>query len=994
DGVKEETRLMTAADIGILSGLQGDKLNIHVPRSQALNGHPVEAGDDILSEQHAEKAVGAGLRSLDYMPSVHGTPDQRLHFLRSWLRKSEHAVEIEKHGARVRGLNPDDARVLKQIVWSLGGTAMVFQKSSVKERLKGVDIVIMLDRITELWPQAASCTFPGGENGIAITEVERLEESLPMSCIKTDRDDGLFVMENHVVTHNTELLLGVVSQTLMWSSGFLFVDGKGTTEFYARSWTLAKRFGREDDVRVLNFTDPGGDPDAPAGGPATQSNTVNPFAKGSPDQLMNIVVSLMGDAGSGNDMWKNRAMSLVTAEMKALCELRDSGDILLNVQTIRDFLFLGKGIEKSQLKNKKPTKIEDINEEAWDEMRNRAGLIELYLRALKGEFSTATKLAMKGFFDTLPGFSIEKAMAGDPQDPKCNEQYGFLSMQLTKPLGSLADDYGHIFRTPLGEVDMDDIVLNRRILIVLLPALQKAPEEMQNCGKIVVTMAKIMMGNASGSALQGSRQEIVEAKQTRAPSPYIVVLDEAGYYMVKGIDVMMAQARSLGFMIIVAGQDMAAMQSINAQIAETAAANASIAAVGKTVDGDKTVAFIQKLFGRTQVMMSSGYSSETGIFQNKWVDRMDASMQEVDKVTVEELQHMMEGEFYILFNGTLVKANTFYIGEEFAANFSVNKFLKVRGPMDRVPGLDQAVETYFMQGWRDGQKRLLEIVRDGAPDGIMTSPGDCLNDITKIATTLTKGKKTAPDRTHMAWLAGLIHSSSSAPAPVKEADEEIDDELRDFMNDMDGDEASPFHDQDADIASEFHRNRGDMDLDGIPGPKIGRSKKRSSAADMEGLADVFSDVEAAPPRQRPGRGQAMPIDDLDDLHIGEGLAHMSSAKPRERHRGLVDVLIAQEKAREEVKRSHDLDEFMKLSKPERDRESSNDKESIGEFFTQIARNKKKISLLFVEEEIDGETGIEILRKAGNASPLPLQRVMDPNFLNATLDDLESIIQTD
>src|SRR5690606_10435304 len=111
------------------------------------------------------------------------------------------------------------------------------------------------------------------------------------------------------------------------------------------------------------------------------------FAKGGSDQLMNIVVSLMGDAGSGNDMWKNRAMTLVTAEMKALCELRDRGDILLDVQTIRDFLFLGKGVDKALLKGKKITKIEEIPEEAWAEMRTRAGLIELYLRALHGEFS-------------------------------------------------------------------------------------------------------------------------------------------------------------------------------------------------------------------------------------------------------------------------------------------------------------------------------------------------------------------------------------------------------------------------------------------------------------------------------------------------------------------------------------------------------------------------------------------------------------------------------
>ncbi len=60
------------------------------------------------------------------------------------------------------------------------------------------------------------------------------------------------------------------------------------------------------------------------------------------------------------------------------------------------------------------------------------------------------------------------------------EQHGFITMQLTRVFGSLADTYGHIIRTNLAEVDLKDVVLNRRILVVLLPALEKSPEELSN----------------------------------------------------------------------------------------------------------------------------------------------------------------------------------------------------------------------------------------------------------------------------------------------------------------------------------------------------------------------------------------------------------------------------------------------------------------------------------------------------------------------------------
>lgn len=960
-GFGDSGKNMTAGDIGILHGMHGDKLHIEIPLAVPHQGMSIPDGSGILSEEHAQRGAAAGLHHLDYMPSLFGTPAERIAFLKAWSRNADIGVAIEKHGVRLTGLRTPDAKILKQLVWSLGGVATVYVRGSTKKRDRGVDLVVMFEGIGDLWPQASGCKFPG--EGLEITEVERLHDDVEMSCIKTDREDGLYVMENHVVTHNTELLLGIVSQTLMWSSGFLFIDGKGTTEFYARAWTLAKRFGREDDVRVLNFTDAGGDPDAPAGGPDVQSNTLNPFSKGGADQLMNLIVGLMGDAGQGNDMWKSRAMSLVTAAMKALVQMRDAGDILLDVQAIRDFLPLGEGFKKELLKGKPIRTIEDVPEEAWHELRTRGGMIELYLRAMKGDFSNSSRLALKAFFDTLPGFNMSKALKGDPQDGKASEQYGFLSMQLTKPLGSLADDYGHIFRTPLGEVDIDDVVLNRRILIVLLPALQKAPEEMQMCGKIVVNLVKIMMGNASGSALHGSKQEIVDSKQTRAPSPYIVVLDEAGYYMVKGIDVMMAQARSLGFMIIVAGQDMAAMQAISPQIAETASANASIVAAGKTMDADKTAGFIQKLFGRTQVSVTSGYTAQSGMLGTKWVDRMDASFQEVEKVRLDELQHMMEGEFYFLFNGTIVRASTFYIGGDFAGSFSVNKFLKVRGPTDRVPGLDQTVEINFIGSMMDTSEKILGFARSPESAEDLDALSDTVTDVARIAQGLLwkAGKHAAnPRNIHNAWLGGLL-AGEAAEVPEYE-DEAVDrggnweDELDvDLMDELgirgDFDELDP----EAVDQRNMRRRMAEMEIDGI-----------DLEEDDEEVGDVVSGL------HRAARGRT----------------------PQERHGGMIDLLIAQERAKEKAQTNREIAEKLRDEEAERLDEERENRRSMGEFFSFVAENSTRFAKIFAEEDVDGELGLEILRRSGSVKPVPLNSMQDPAFVSEAVDMLEKAISTE
>jgi len=677
---------MTTADIAMFKLGNGDAAAIFIPRVEPLN---YKREPRRLNTDAAQAASQNGLDYLDYRIDTLGTARQRRDFFRTFVKTRK--FDVRKRAASVMAFTPEEAALIKDLIWSIGGTATTIETKSPVGLTWRVHFNVPGFR--ELFPGK---TEPAGLSpaGVEVISADEDDEEAECVCIKTSRKDGLFITDGYVVTHNTEMLLGLASQALMWSSGFIFVDGKGTPAFASRIWSLCKRFGREDDYLVVNFTDSGGDPDAPAGGPEVQSNTMNPFAKGTADQLMNLVVSLMGDAGAANDMWKSRAVSLISGAMRALVEMRNAGDILLDVQTIRDFLPLGQGVMK---KSPKPANsVKDLTEEQWRDIRARGGMIELYLRAQIGEFSNATYLALKGFFDTLPGYSNEKAIRGEPQEGKASEQYGFLAMQMTKPLGSMADDFGHIFRTPLGEVDMEDVAYNRRVLVVLLPALQKAPDEMRNCGKIIVAMIRQMMGYASGSRLAGSKRNIIDAMPTKAMSPFIIILDEIGYYMVEGVDVMLAQGRSLGFSIIPAGQDMAAMGKTNKQVAESVAANARLTAFGAMEDGNGTLEFMTKKVGQHQVAVSSGYTVKSGLMNSRLVDRQDVSFQQSTRVTFEQVQSLREGEFYFVFEGILVKSRTFYIGEDFTTDFSVNKFLRIRGPRDKVPGLDQSVEIKFI----------------------------------------------------------------------------------------------------------------------------------------------------------------------------------------------------------------------------------------------------------------------------------------------------------
>ncbi|MCA3266112.1 MAG: hypothetical protein ING19_08580, partial [Azospirillum sp.] len=51
----------------------------------------------------------------------------------------------------------------------------------------------------------------------------------------------------------SEALISLVSNAFVWGSGFAFIDGKADTNLFGKIYAMARRFGREDDIRVINY---------------------------------------------------------------------------------------------------------------------------------------------------------------------------------------------------------------------------------------------------------------------------------------------------------------------------------------------------------------------------------------------------------------------------------------------------------------------------------------------------------------------------------------------------------------------------------------------------------------------------------------------------------------------------------------------------------------------------------------------------------------------
>ncbi len=456
----------------------------------------------------------------------------------------------------------------------------------------------------------------------------------------------------------TEALVSIAYNALLQGSGFIYVDGKGDNTLFAKIFSMCRSMGREDDVLLINFMTGARD----IVGPQLKrlSNTMNPFANGSSSMLSQLVVSLMdsGSATPDGDMWKGRAIVFVEALMKVLVYMRDQGHVLLDANTIRNYFIL-----------------ERLEAMAIDKQFIRDNMESV-------DISAAPSSVMEPIYNyviNLPGY--DKSRKGK-QVSQVLEQHGFITMQLTRVFGSLADTYSHIIRTNLPEVDFKDVVLNRRILVVLLPALEKSPDELSNLGKVIIASLKAMMAAGLGEDVEGTYQELIKRKPTNALTPFLCIMDEYGYYAVKGFAVVPAQARSLGFSAIFAGQDLPAFQKASKEEAASIGANTNIKICMKLEDPTETWEFFSKSAGEAFVTKVDSFQTRPESVFNTYMDTKSSSAEKRARIDLLDLKEQREGEAHILFKSRIIRAKLFFANPAPVQYMRLNQFLKVAPPAE------------------------------------------------------------------------------------------------------------------------------------------------------------------------------------------------------------------------------------------------------------------------------------------------------------------------
>lgn len=451
----------------------------------------------------------------------------------------------------------------------------------------------------------------------------------------------------------TTSILSLLANALAQGSGFVLVDGKADNTLYGQVLALARRFGREDDVLALNFLVASG---------IKESNTFNPFASGNADAIRELMASQLGEARSddANGVFRGRAVGLIGTISPVLVWMRDHKGVTINIEKIRFSLEL-------------PW--------IWTLAKNRLFLVRDPKTGKVAEIPVPDMpldivYPLLAYLGELPGYDISVPY-NEQRSDKPSEQHGYAIMYFTGMFAQMSVSLGHIFKVESGDIDMRDVVLNRRILVVNLPALENSDDTLAALGKIVVAGLRGMLAQLLGARLEGDPNEIFALKPSAGDSPFYVVFDEVAYYATSGMDRMLAMGRGLNVAFWLSFQEVSGIWARLGEKTQSLLGNANLTIAMRQQDASRTREWLQKTAGKASVTQATTYH---GGSVGQYREAQQAEVKQVSRIDWRDLQSLIEGEAIIMFGGRRIYAKMFYAKLDTSGPTRLNRPVMLAAP--------------------------------------------------------------------------------------------------------------------------------------------------------------------------------------------------------------------------------------------------------------------------------------------------------------------------
>jgi intracellular multiplication protein IcmO len=547
----------------------------------------------------------------------------------------------------------------------------------------------------------------------------------------------------------SEALFGFVHNALMLGSGAILIDGKAHHKTRDSLFRIARAMGRDEDFLVMNFIKGGRDRDVVDD--IKTSHTFNPVAVGSSDMKSELLAGLLADTGSGDGSWQERAISFVQGVTLSLALLTKEGLVISNPELFARFVNLARlenlvhfGVFVDIRGNLVDLRNETINGRIVRDSGFAAlyakmkahyfGLIEFSLNSLPAYTETRPRVPhMLPEIDPVvwiefkrswrgpgPGpngeaeITYPRAASGRDGDPPADgpvtkreealNQHGYLESQLVPAIATLTFGYREIYNDEIGEVDFRDVILNRRLLVVLLPSLERNEKGSEMLGRLAVAAIKGALAQFLDTPMEGSRRQIIEAAAENARTPFFIILDEYGYYLVRGFAKAFAQARGFLVSLLFGVQTYDDLLASDKVEGERTWGNANIKYAGRTTSGydSETYRKLAGAGGRAQVQVIQDAEYNPGDIGAPELSRT-SRMEERERISVDDLNKQKDGEFTMIVGAgdatgrggaRVVRYLSYFTGDmPETKELRLPHFVAVRPPMAGFAGGDSGADA-------------------------------------------------------------------------------------------------------------------------------------------------------------------------------------------------------------------------------------------------------------------------------------------------------------
>lgn len=453
----------------------------------------------------------------------------------------------------------------------------------------------------------------------------------------------------------TVALVGIAAATAFCrGGGLIYIDAKAGPELLYEISALCRIFGREDDLRVINYSLTGGSTKSRSY--KVLSNTTSPFAHGTDSQAVATLTDTMSSGGNENKFFADRAVAILKILMPVLCELRDMGVLTIRPSTITDYMSISRFMELAQ------NKIVIDGEE-------RPGIA----------IRETTRKPIETF---LKQMAVDFDKSPSDQDPKVNEQFSYAEGYFALPMANFAGTYAHIYEAELAEADFVDVVLNNRILLVMIPAMQLSASEIGSLGKIVLAALKVALSQGLGGDNAGDYDDTIGSLPVDQRVPTVTIIDEYPAIVVEGFATAATQGRAVGMVCIFSGQDFPGFTGASSTEADQIFGSTRLKLLLATEDAGITLTKFQELAGKQAVAEGHGWEKGQG-YVDTFKNNVGASIHEVDRIDIKEINEQDKGEAHVFHRGKVIRSNLFFTNIKKAQvrdNFRYNKMLPISPP--------------------------------------------------------------------------------------------------------------------------------------------------------------------------------------------------------------------------------------------------------------------------------------------------------------------------